>query len=405
MTGIAPLVSEHLVAILQAGVDSQFVRAVSRVLGFGVVSGLVAVATAFGYRWYVGEPVPRGLAVLLGVGVVALYLNTVGLFGEAVITDPTVPGSGALFEIDNVLFNVGSLAVAAATTPLGRRIGDQLSVTTVAASGGSGVDPGVSRIVRTVGRVTPVTIPSEISDIEGYDPVSSETKERLAGQTLLLPRRLTRAELRDRVVTRLREDYDVGHVDLELDDEGNVTYLGLGARVAGLGPTMGPGTVAVPIRADPPNSASPGDVVQIWTVGPDSDPKRIATAELRAVVGDVVTVTIDEADAGALTLDQQYRLVTLPAEPRVDRMFASLLRRATETMGVVTVGEGSDLVGRSIGTVEATVAAVHSPTEGVEAIPNRSRTLDAGDRLYLVARPDVFRTVEGLASASSDSNE
>jgi len=45
-----------------------------------------------------------------------------------------------------------------------------------------------------------------------------------------------------------------------------------------------------------------------------------------------------------------------------------------------------------------TVAAVRPATGTVEAIPPRARTVEAGDTLYVVARPDVLRRLETRTS-------
>ena len=418
-----------------------------RLVGFAVASFVVAVLGAATYRWYVNEPVPPGLTTLLGTATVAVYLNTVGLFASVlpvagvVTTDPFAPMT--------VVRNVVSLLVAAGMAPVGRRVGDHFATNVTAVAGGERVDGELSRFARTVGRIRSVELPEEIADIDGYDPVDGTTKERLAGETLLFPRRLSDDELRDAFMTRLKQEYGVGHVDAEFDG-GEVTYLGVGRRVAGIGPTLGPGACAVAIRADPPNGASPGDVVQVWrvpespaasapaeSVGPDSAgstpegsggteaaptdptvpaptepavaetgaddggdpaPRRVATAELRATVGDVVTLAVDESDAPEFHADATYRLLTMPAEARADREFASILRVADETMAVVTVGERSALEGTRVGAVLGSVVAVEGMDGSIEPIPPRGRTLAAGETVYVIARPEAIRELERRAA-------
>ena len=71
-------------------------------------------------------------------------------------------------------------------------------------------------------------------------------------------------ELHERITTRLREDYGVGHVDIEINVEDEITYLSLGRRVAGIGPTLPQRRVALPVTANPAPKASPGDLVQLW---------------------------------------------------------------------------------------------------------------------------------------------
>jgi hypothetical protein len=379
------------VSVPTFGLDAPLRQALLQLAGYSL--GVLAVTglTALVYRWDTRERIQLGLSLLLGVGTVGAYLNTVGLL-NTVITDQ----GGGIFEPEAVLFNVVALGVAVLVAPVGRRGGDRLATDLFAVSGAKQLDAEVSRIVRTVGRVTPVELPDEIGDMTGYDPVADDVKASLAGKTLLFPRRLSVADLRQRLVARLADDYGVGHVDLDLDADGTVSYLAVGSRAAGLGPTLPAGAVAVAVRADPPPTASPGDVVQVWTTAPE--PKRLATGELRATADDTATLVVDEADATALTSDEQYRLVTLPAEPQADREFAGLLRAADETMGVVTVAEGSGLVGRSVGDLAVSVAAVRPAGGTVEAIPGRTRLLAAGDTLYVIARPDLLRKLEGQAS-------
>jgi hypothetical protein len=374
--------------------DPTLVRSVARVVAYALASTATAAAAAVVYRWYTRDRIPPGLTALLGVAVVSVYLNTVGMFGDIVGGD-----GGGLFELRTVVFNVVALGVALAATPVGRVVGDRVATDVFAVAGARELDVEVSRLVRTVGRVTAVTLPEEIDDIDGYDPVPEATKADLAGRTLLFPRRLTVAELRDRLATRLTEDHGVGRVDADLDDGGDVTRLAVGRRLAGVGPTLASGTCAVALRADPAPGATPGDVVQVWTAGEEATPpERVAVGELRATAGDVATVAVDESDASALSADRSYRLLTLPTRPRADRAFATLLRGADETMAVVDVDAGSDLAGGTLSAVGATVVAVRGPGGDVETLPSRDRTLAPGDALYVVARPDLLRRLEDAAA-------
>mgnify|MGYP000114965558 CR=1 FL=1 len=373
-------------------VDSSLVRAVAQLLGFAVGSVAAGALAGLVYRWYTKLRLPLWLAFLFGLSGVALALNTVGVFSDL------LSGENEVFALSRVLFNVAALSAGALGAPLGRLVGDRIATDFFAVAGVRELDVEVSRLVRSVGRITDVTLPEDVDDIEGYDPVSQSTKETLAGKTLIFPRRLTVAELETRLVTRLQDDYDVGHVDVELTADGTVEYLALGSRVTGIGPTLAPGTVAVAVRADPANAASPGDRVQVWRTGPDTE--RVLTAELRAHADDVATLAVDEQDATRLDGSETYRLVTLPAEPQAEREFASLLRAAEETMYVVTVGEGSDLVGATVEALDATVVAVKSADGGIDDLPD-DRTLAAGDLVYVVTRPETYRRLDARSQASS----
>ncbi|WP_281195521.1 cation:proton antiporter regulatory subunit [Halorubrum sp. F4] len=355
---------------------------------FGVLAVVVSASGALVYRWYFRSEIPEGVAVLLGVSIVALYLNTTSL--GALVSAETAE----LLTVEAVVFNVTALGLAAVVSPVGRYAGDRLAVDVFALSGMKGIEGEMSRFVRTVGRMTPVTLPAAeaIEDMDTYEPVSPEKKAEMADRTLIFARGLTVEQLRERLVERVKADYGVGYVDVDVTEDGTLEYFAVGSRVTGLGPTLAPGRVAVALSADPPNNATAGDMVQIWRAAPD--PERVATGELRGVAGDAATVALDESDAEELSVEGGYRLVTLPAEPQADREFASLLRNADETMATVTVEEGSELVGTTVGEVSAVVAAIR-PTDGsVQPIPRRAYAFAAGDTAFLVGRPDAIRRFE-----------
>jgi len=376
---------------LQASVDlvAVLMRGALQITGLGVGAALVGAVVAALYRWYFRQSAHAALGAFAGLATVALYLNTKTAFASV------VAGGSDIFALGDVVFNLAAFAVGAAVGAPGARVGDRLAVEVFAFTGSRELDGDVSALVRTVGRLTTVELPDEIGDADGYDPVPEEVKAEMRSKTLVFPRGLTVADLESRVAARLREDYDVGYVDVDLDESGSIEYLGVGTRLAGIGPTLGPGMGAVAVTADPPNSASPGDVVQVWRPGPDRE--RVASAELRGVAGDTVTLALDAQDAERLA-GGDYRLLTLPSDQDAERQFAAILRGADETMVTVTVREGAELVGAAVGDVGATVVAVRPTAGAVVPIPARTRTLDPGDVLYLVARPDVVRGVEARAT-------
>ena len=255
----------------------------AQILGLSLVAAGVAAVVALLYRWYVRERVPGSLPALFGLSAIVPLLGT-----NRLLRDVMTPGTTASpFDEATALFNIAAVLVALAATRLGTDVGDRLGTDVAVATGDRAVETEVSRVVQAVGRVITVELPEEVEDIVGYDPVATETKEKLADKTFVFPRRLTVEELRDRLVTRLKADYGVGHVDLELGDDGSVEYLAVGSRAAGIGPTLPPETSAVAVRTDPAFAASAGDLVQVWRTDPF---ERVVTAELRGVVDDVATL-------------------------------------------------------------------------------------------------------------------
>ncbi|WP_135853801.1 cation:proton antiporter regulatory subunit [Halorussus salinus] len=399
--------------------------ALARLVGLTLLAGGVATGVGLLYRSVAHEEIPEGLAVLVGLAVVGGWLNTTTALRQFLGTGETVPPP------EVVAVNVAAFLLGAGGAAIGARSGARFVADAFSLAGGREFEGDVSRLVESVGRFVTVELPDDIGDIDGYEPLDAETEDELAGESLRFPRGLTVAELRERLVARLRDDYGVGHVDVELADDGTVEYLAAGGRAVGLGPTLAPGTVAVAVRADPAFSASAGDLVQVWRRGEqsatasaadspadgdesdsaasdespdDSGPRRVATAELRATVGDVATLALDADAAAALDPDAAYRLVTLPSEPSADREFSARLRAADETVGVVALAAESPLVGAPVGSLDATVVAVRT-ADGIETIPADDRLLEPGDTLYLVARPDLLRKVEAAAGDASATDE
>jgi len=368
------------------------VRATLEVVGLALVAAVLAGLVALAYRWYAKQQVQTGLPVLVGLSGVAVYRGTTTALGQ-VIRD--TPGGVDPLSPDVAAFNIVAFVVAGVAAVAGVRVGDRLGVTAFAATGSRSLDGEVGRVVEAVGRVIAVDLPEDIDDVVGYDPVPEETKATLAGRTFLFPKRLTVGELETRLTARLRDDYGVGHVDVELAADGTVEYLAVGSRAAGIGPTLPPETAAVAVRADPAFAASAGDVVQVWRTDP---PERVTTAELRGVSDDVVTLAVDAADVDTLDPATTYRLVTLPIEPRPDREFASLLRAAAETMGVVDVAADSELVGQPVGALDVAVAAIRTADGDIETIPDRTRTLTPGESVYAIARPDAIRRLDAAGT-------
>ncbi len=363
----------------------QVTELVAQLGGLAILAGTLAGAGAFVYRWYVREQIPRGLGLLLGLSGVAIYLNTTAALGQV------IGGSNAPTETEVALFNIAAFLTGAGGATVGQWAGDRGGTELFLGDGFADVEEDVGRLVQSVGRVVAVSLPEAIDDVVGYDPVPEETKETLADKTFLFPRRVTVSELRERLVSRLKSDYGVGHVDIELGDDGTVEYLALGSRAAGIGPTLPPATNAVAIRADPAFAASAGDLVQVW----ETDPmRRVLTAELRGVADDTVTIAIDAADTQKLDPRQQYRLVTLPVEDRPDREFASLLRAADETFSSVTVEAGSPLHGLPVAALDLSVVAVKPEDETPMALPDPDTVLAPGDVVYAIARPDALRRLE-----------
>jgi hypothetical protein len=362
----------------------------ARLVGLCLLSGVVAGLAAFLFRWRAGIPFPEGPALLLGLGAIAVSLNTRLVLVRFLGTD----GNALAFEravADLVVFALGG-ASAMAGWGAGDRLGrsERFSI--------ARFQPRLSPLVRASGRQITVELPERIDDISGYDPVHAETKATLAGKRYAFPRGLTVDQLREALVERLESDHDIGHVDVELAVDGTVEHLGVGRRIAGIGPTLPPGTAATALHADPSLGASPGDTVQLWD---GETATRLGTAELRAVADRVVTVSARENVIEAVDPRADYRLLTLSGEERVDRIFAGLLRRADETMRTVEIQAESTIAGMTVGDLGLSVIAVTTVDGTLVTIPERARELAAGESVFAVAHPTQLRRLEAAATGDT----
>lgn len=333
-----------------------------RVAGLALLAGVVTGAIAAGYRLYARETMPARLGVIVGLSAVAVWLNTV-----VALTQYVDAGADPL-ALPVALRNVLAFAASAGAAEVGRRAGDRLAADSSVLAGARSVEGGVSPLVKAVGRVITVTLPASIEDAPGYEPVPDGTKEELAGSTLVFPRGLTVAELRDRLETRFADDHGIGHVDCEISTDGTVTSLAVGLRASGLGPRLAPGTAAVAVRADPAPDASSGDTVQLWRAG-----ERVATGELRDATAEVATVALD-ADHPPLATGE-YRLVTLADGNGTERAARTLLRSETTAHRVDTAFAGTRVRERNW-----IVLAIDGA--GFEALPDPDRRLEEGEVVY-----------------------
>lgn len=213
----------------------------------------------------------------------------------------------------------------------------------------------------------------------------------------MFPRGLTVVQLRGRLIDRIKRDYGIGRVDVEITDAGEITHLAVGRRVGGIGPTLPPRTAAVAVEADPGFDASPDDRVQAWEQRA-SGTEPVATADVRAIDGDTVTLTLGTSRARTIDQSTPHRLVTLPSGERPDREFAALLRTAHETMEAITIEAGAPLTGLPVGALKPPVIALQR-AQSTTTLPPAARELAVGDVVYVVGRQDELRRVRIAAQA------
>lgn len=363
--------------------------ALVNVFGFGVLAAVAALVVAAAYRWYSGRVAPVGVAVLVGLAVVGTWLNTAGIRSATIIDEtPLVHHATAVYFLGAVL--AGGVAADA-----GRRVGDHLAceifgIDTLDATGEA------ASIVRAGRRSVALELPETIEDASGYPPLENSVKRDLEGRTMLFPDRLAEGELESRLRDRLERAYGVGYATADVEPDGTVERLAVGGKQSGLGRTLPSGSVAVAIRADPPDDASVGDPVEVW----DDSSRLVATGTLRATAGDVVTLVVDREDATAFDggPGSRYRLVTRPESPTAVPAVVAALRGADETVVAASVESASTLEREFVDWIPGSVLAVVRGTEAGDSsdreivpFPDADVTLAAGDVLYVLGTPTELR--------------
>lgn len=364
------------------------VEALVSVLALSLLALVITAIVTFVFRVRTGNTFPEGATLIVGLGVVAIYLNT------RLALVQFISNRGEMVSTGEVLLNISVFVIAGVASYVGRSLGDGAGTSNRFTW--KRLQPDLSPIVRATGRFITVSIPETIEDIEGYDPVDIETKRVIAGKSMDFPKGLTLDELHSQVTARLKEEHDIGYVDVDIDLDGTVGYLAVGQRAVGLGQTIPPNSVSVAVSADPPFSASPGDTVQLWHVDEGGTETRVGTAELRASVGSVATLVLDETTANEIDPTADHRLMTLSANSNPEREFAAMLRREDETMSIIELQTGSPLVGNPVGRLDVTVIAVRSANDEIETIPEQDYQIQAGDNLYALGSPEALRKFESL---------
>ncbi len=328
MTPLGPTLLAQIGANLQLGIVSRtLVEGVVWLLAITVLAATPAGAIAVFYRWYVRERIQTGLALLFGVTAVVLDRATT-----------------ALSEVFSVCGRAGGRCSPAES----RRIPRWRCRGLRRVRGGPAWRRPLRRRRRagTRRRREPTrpdrrprhvgTLPDDIGDIIGYDPMPDETQVTLANRRLLFPRRLTK--------TNSGTGWSLGSRPTTASATWTSNW-----------PTTAPSTTSPSARGRPASARRcrprrmPSQsrltrpmlqALAIGSVWERAPAKRVLTGELRGVADDVVTVAIDAADTPNLTRKRGTGSSRSRAD-RSDREFASLLRAADETMGSATVAPGA----------------------------------------------------------------
>ncbi|AQL43482.1 potassium transporter TrkA [Halorientalis sp. IM1011] len=401
-------------------------------LGFltGIIPALVAWTLGFGFKYFTGVSIP-------GFGVVVLAVALAGVSGGLLaLADPTVT------EATNAPTLVTAILVVTALSLYAHAKGDQLGADAPRRLSLSKLrERTLSRDLadRVGGGQVRIRVVGDVSDMEGYPPLSDDLRAEIREAEYTFPADLRVSELEERVAERLRTEFDLGDVAVTIDERGRAS-VAAAPPFSGLSKRVPAGKRAVSVDALIPTGLARGDEVTLITTDaqvrgtvvsaktadpasdrrltvpttPDPDPDGDAEADEgstpRAVRAPTttggegrLTAAVTRTDAEPLLRADRARVVVEARGTRLEYELISLLRRSGKRFRRFTVAADSDLDGVDLGTVNAretygvAILGVRKPT-GWQLAPQGTTALAGGDEVFAVGSPDELDAFAGVVA-------
>lgn len=384
----------------------------------GTVPALLAWAVGFGARYHTGVVLP-GWGVSLGaVALAGLSVLGLSVFEVSVATNPSVPAVVTAGLVVAVL----ALDTHDRGVEMANSFPQRLSASELRSD-------ALSDDAEFVGsEQVRIRVVGEVADMEGYPPLSEERRAELANAELTMPADLRIEELEDRVADRLRTEYDLGDVSVDVDGRGRARVVAA-PPFSGLSKRVADGRHAVSVTGLVPTGLARGDEVTIITPNaqvrgtvlsadtgedpddvPDIEPlsadesaedssKPVRTPTTAGGEGRL-TVAVTRTDVQPLLRAPEVKIVVESRGTRREYEVVSMLRRADRQFRRVSVDATSPLAGTALGhadlrdTHEVSVVAVRKAS-GWHIGPSGETTLEPGDELFAIGTRDALESFSG----------
>lgn len=395
--------------LLEPALLQQFLLGIYLGVVTGILPGVVAWSLAFVFKYFTRVTVPA-----LGVMVLAVALAGVqgGLLG--------------LLDVQGVTAVVALLVVMMISMychSQGDKMGAEFPHRVTLKGLKDRTLP--ADVIEKVGRFGQVRINvvGEVVEMEGYAPVSEETKSLIKKGEWTFPADLSVSELENRMAERLVEEFELSDVSVSIDDEGNAKVIAA-PSIAGLSKRIPSGKRAVSFGTLVPTGLARGDRVTVEVDGasfegtvvsavsgkggekddaetkkhtggaetegsPDEVAKTESSPRAPSTTGGEgrVTVAVDRSTANEILEGEPSRMLVKSRGTRREYELVSVLKSAGKQfrkVGVVSIDEEETLrnlgVGENFGVI---VLAVRRGQERILA-PRGNETLRVGDDLFVV---------------------
>jgi hypothetical protein len=331
----------------------------------GIIPALVSWALGFGFRYVVGVTLP-------GFGVTVLAIALAGVNGGLLaLTDKAILQSPAAPRVVTAILIVAMLSMYAHSK------GDAMATTaprrpSLADLGERTLSLDLADLVGGRDEVR-IHVTGTVADMEGYPPLSEELRAEIRSAELTFPTDLRVPELEERVADRLRTEFDLGEVSVDIDERGRASVTAA-PPFSGLSKRVADGRHAVSVDGRIPTGLARGDEVTLITTAAqvrgtvvsartgDREPRpdiehrsadEPAESEsplpVRAPTTEGgegrLTVAVTRTDVQPLLRAERAKVVVESRGTRREYEVVSLLRRADKRFRRLTVGPDSPLAG------------------------------------------------------------
>ena len=377
----------------------------------GMFPALVSWGLGFIFKYVIGVSIPA-------FGVVVLALALAGINGGLLaLSDPAVVQSGYRVIVALIVVLMLSMYAHSKGDAMGESVPKRLSLKRLR---DRTLSSDVVELVGSRGEVR-IEIAGEVTDMEGYPPLSAETRAEIRNGDWRLPADLPISELETRFADRLRTELDLADISVSIDDHGRASVIAA-PPLSGISKRVPAGKRAVSIDALVPTGLARGDEVTVITgdtertgtvIAAKSSLKKDETAKTDGGTPDPVIpspppsggalTTTGRSKATALLEASRAKVVVTARGTRREFELISLLRRAGKRFRTMVAKSTSELSGRTIGDIHVretygvAVLAIKRP-DGWIVAPRGDTELRAGDELFVVGTRDALRAFEGVVA-------
>ena len=384
----------------------------------GMFPALVSWGLGFIFKYVTGVSIPA-------LGVVVLALALAGINGGLLaLNDPAVIQSGSRVIVALIVVMMLAMYAHSKGDAMGASVPKRLSLKKLRERT---LSSDVVELVGSRGEVR-IEVIGDVTDMEGYPPLSEETRAEIRHSDWRLPADLPISELETRFADRLRTELDLADISVNIDDRGRASVIAA-PPLSGISKRVPAGKRAVSVDALVPTGLARGDEVTVLageveltgtviaakssikreeTVktdgGTDASTPPPTTAAPTTTGGDGrITVAVDRSKASTLLGSARAKVVVTARGTHREFELISMLRRAGKRFRTMTVRSSGELTGGTIGGANVreaygvAVLAIKRP-DGWLVAPRGEADLRAGDELFVVGTRDALDAFEGVVA-------